>query len=178
MIIINIGSTNPTKIKALEEAISEYDFIKPFQITNSGTDSGVSNQPKSLQEIITGAKNRARNSFIRCNYSFGIESGLMSVPETKTGYMDVCICAIYDGRNYHLGMSCAFEPPIDVVKLVIEKGMDLNQATNRAGLTESEKIGLAEGIIGLLTKNRVTRKDYTKQAIQMALIHLENPNSY
>jgi non-canonical (house-cleaning) NTP pyrophosphatase len=35
-------------------------------------------------------------------------------------------------------------------------------------------LGSAEGIIGVLTKGRLTRKEYVKQAITMALINLEN----
>lgn len=102
----------------------------------------------------------------------------MSVPQTKTGCMDVCVCAIYDGNTYHLGISSAFEPPREVVRLVFEKGMDLNDATHHLGLSANEKVGSAEGLIGILTKNRVTRKDYTQQAIRMALMHLENPSLY
>lgn len=178
MFIINVGSTNPIKIQAVREILRGYPILKSFRIYPIEAASGVSHQPKSLQEIVVGAKNRARNSFISCDYSFGIESGLMPVPETKTGYMDTCICAIHNGLDYHLGMSCGFEPPIDVVRLAIENGMNLDQATKAIGLTKIERVGQAEGIIGLLTKDRVTRKDYTKQAVQMAMIQLENAHLY
>lgn len=33
-------------------------------------------------------------------------------------------------------------------------------------------------MVGTLTKGRITRIDYTFQAVQMALIHLENPEYY
>lgn len=73
--------------------------------------SSVSNQPKSLDETVRGAMNRALGSFVDCSYSFGIESGLMAVPNTKSGFMDVCVCAIYDGTEYHIGLSSAWEAP-------------------------------------------------------------------
>ena len=178
MNIINVGSINPIKVMSVEETLEGYEFIKPFKIFPVEVISRISEQPISLEETITGAKNRSKDAFVYCKYSFGIESGLMSVPQTKTGCMDVCVCAIYDGNTYHLGISSAFEPPREVVRLVFEKGMDLNDATHHLGLSANEKVGSAEGLIGILTKNRVTRKDYTQQAIRMALMHLENPSLY
>ena len=136
-------------------------------------DSKISEQPKSLEETIRGAMNRAKSSFQDCTYSFGIESGLMQVPYSQTGSMDFCACAIYDGENHFLGLSCAFECPPAVMRLVHEEGLDLNNACYKAGLTNDPKIGNSEGIIGILTNGRVTRKEYTKQAIIMALMHLE-----
>jgi inosine/xanthosine triphosphatase len=144
--------------------------------------SGVSEQPKSLDEIITGAKNRAKGAFEHrsggITWGFGIESGLFEVPHTKTGIMDICACVIYDGTDYHVGLSSAFECPPKVVELVHSQRMDLNDAFKSIGLTDNPKLGNAEGAVGLLTKNRVTRLDYIKQAIMMAMIHLENAEMY
>lgn len=117
--------------------------------------------------------NRAKSVFDDCAYGFGIESGLMSVPHTKTGFMDVCVCAIYDGNDFHIGLSSAWEAPEQVIKYMIEGGLDVNQAAHKAGLTDSLKVGSAEGLVGIMTKGRLTRKQYTKQAIRTALIHLE-----
>src|SRR3990167_301537 len=150
MMMINVGSKNPTKIRAVRETIRKYSFLNPFRL----------------------------NSLDNCNYSFGLESGLERVPGTRTGHMDVCICAIYDGENYHLGKSCAFEPPVEVVNLAVNHGMDLNQAIYQTKLSKRKNIGSAEGIIGLLTNGNVTRKDYTMQAIHMAMIQIRNPELY
>ena len=62
--------------------------------------------------------------------------------------------------------------------MINELGITANDAFYKLGLTENKKIGSAEGAIGLLTNGRVTRKDYTKQAVHMALIHLENKELY
>ena len=178
MPIINIGSLNPVKVGAVTEVISNYNFLLPLTVNTLEVFSGISEQPKSLDETVTGAINRAENSFILCDYSFGIESGLMNVPKTKTGYMDVCVCSIYDGKFHNIGLSSAFELPRKIIEFIFEYEMDLNQAFYKANLTQNEKIGSANGAIGFLTHERVTRKDYTKQAIQMALIHLENSGLY
>jgi len=37
-----------------------------------------------------------------------------------------------------------------------------------------EKLGEGQGLIGILTKGRVDRKEYTMQAIKTSLIFLEN----
>lgn len=122
------------------------------------SNSQVSAQPKSLDETITGAMNRAKNVFSNCDYSIGLESGLMNVPNTKSGYMDVCVCAIYDGKEFHLGLSSAWEfPNKSVTELIVNQGLDMSQAINKAGLVNNPNIGLEEGAIGILTKGRLDR---------------------
>jgi non-canonical (house-cleaning) NTP pyrophosphatase len=98
----------------------------------------------------------------------------MEVPDTKSGYMDVCVCAIYDGKEFHLGLSSGWEfPDKKITELMIKDGLDMSQAINKAGLTKDPKIGSSEGAIGILTRGRLTRKEYTKQALRTALIHLD-----
>lgn len=172
---IIIGTTNKAKIEAVEEMIKDYNFLAESKVEGVSVESGVSDQPLSLDETITGAMNRARSAFSDCDYSIGLESGLMTVPKTKSGYMDLCACAIFDGKEFHLGLSSAWEfPNPEVMKLMLEDGLDMSQAINKVGLTNNPEIGSEEGAIGILTKGRLTRKEYTKQAILTALIHLEN----
>ena len=175
---INIGSKNKVKIDALKEILKEYPDFLNAEVICKDVDSGVSHQPKSLEETVDGAMKRAKNSFIDCDYSVGLESGLMKVPETKTGFMDVTACAIYDGKNFHLGLSSAFEYPIKVTDYVFKNNAELSDAYRDLGFTTKAKIGEEEGIIGVLTKGRLVRKEYTKQSIIMALIHLENKELY
>ncbi len=89
--------------------------------------------------------------------------------------MDVCVCAIYDGTEYYFGLSSAWEfPNKAITDLIMKEGLDMSQAINKIGLTSNSNIGANEGAIGILTKNRLTRKAYTKEALRTALIHLEN----
>ena len=101
----------------------------------------------------------------------------MEVPNTKTGFMELTACAIYDGKEYHLGLSPGFEWPKKVTELIL-KGMDGSQALREAGVTNHPKIGIAEGGIWYLTKGRMSRTDYNKTAVRMALIHLEHPEHF
>ena len=171
---VNVGSQNKAKVWAVAEILEEYEHLKDAQVDGIAVGSGVSAQPKSLDETITGAKNRARDAYQNCAYAVGIESGLMHVPQSKSGYMDVCVCAIYDGNEYHIGLSSAWEfPDRSVTNLMVKDSLDMSEAITKAGYTKNPNIGSEEGAIGILTKGRIDRKEYTKQALRMALIHLE-----
>lgn len=173
-----VASGNKVKIEAVREMIVSYDLFKEASVEGFEVNSGVSNQPKSLDETIEGAVNRAKSVFSECDYTFGIESGLMEVREARSGFMNVCSCAIYDGKRVYLGLSSAFEYPTKVIQIVKERGVEINDAFHASGLTEDKKIGSSGGAINILTKGRLTRKDYTKQAVLMALIQLENKELY
>lgn len=175
---INVGSKNQVKVDAVKETIQNYNFLRSSEVRGIEVLSNVTDQPKTLEETIGGAKNRAKNAFQNCNFSFGIEGGLFKVPSSKSGYMEICACVIFDGNKFHIGMSSAFEFPKKVMELILKDGLDANQAMFKAGLTQNEKIGSDIGVIGFLTKGRLVRKGLTQQAITNALIHLENPELY
>jgi len=169
-LIIKVGSGNPVKLEAIRAVMCvrfpNADFL-PVQVA-----SGVSDQPIGLAETLRGAKNRARAAFDACDLSVALESGLVEVPETETGYMNLTACAIFDGREMFLGLGPAFELPRVVTSLVVEEGFELDPAVKRAGLTDNDRIGYAQGIIGILSGGRVTRADYSRPAVSMALVRM------
>lgn len=135
--------------------------------------------PKNLKETVEGAVDRAKKAFTDCNYSFGLEGGLLEISEGATGYMEIGMCAIYDGKKIYLGLSPGFEWPKAVTELIVSGNADASQAFKQLGLTEHKKMGAVEGgIIGFLTKGRLTREEQTKQSIIMALIQLERSELY
>ncbi len=175
---IGIGSLNKVKVEAIKEVFAQYPLFADAEFFPKGVKPGVSSQPMGFEEILKGARNR---SFEACNgneLGVGIEGGFVKVPETKTGYMLFEACAIFDGKQYHLGMTSGFEQPKEVMRLILQKNLELSDAWRLAGLTEKKKIGEEEGTIGILTKGRINRKEYTKQAVMNALIHLEHPHLY
>lgn len=169
---IALGTENPTKITALEETLQEYEQLSSAEVISSRVDTGVSEQPMTLDQTMLGAQNRARAVYSGCDLSVGIESGFLEAPLANGGLMEVTVCAIYDGNQVHYGFSSGFNCPEDIMKYV-RRGKNLNDAAFLAGYTSNPEVGKAEGIIGVLTRGRVTRKEYTKQAIRMALIHIE-----
>jgi non-canonical (house-cleaning) NTP pyrophosphatase len=103
----------------------------------------------------------------------------MEVPRTKTGFMEVGVCAIYDGTDFYLGLSPAFEWPQKVNELIINGKADASQAFKQLGYTDQEKLGNEpSGIVGFLTDQKVSREEYTKLSIIMAIIQLERKNLY
>ena len=179
--MIAVGSKNVIKVQAVEEVIKEYPSLAGCAVQAFAVTSGVSEQPLSLEETILGAKIRAQSAFAvcpSCSYGFGIESGLFQVNGTETGFLEACICCIYNGSNYFVGMSCGFEVPKPILNFVLEKKMDLSQACFHSGITANQNLGSAEGLIGILTKGRVNRKEYTRQCIITALMQVEQSQWY
>lgn len=178
--IITVGSKNKVKIAAVEEAISMYPkiFSSP-EVTELDVGVKLYGHPKNIKETVGGAVDRAKRAFIDCDYSFGIEGGLMEVPLAKTGFMEVGVCAIYDSKNFYLGLSPAFEWPKEVTDLILRGEADASQAFKQLRLTNHEKLGAEKGgIIGYLTEGRLTREAYIKYSIIMALIRLEKKELY
>jgi inosine/xanthosine triphosphatase len=177
---ITVGSKNKTKIQSVIDAVMLYPdiFVNPEII---GVDIQVElfGHPKNIKETIEGAIKRAKDAFVNCDYSFGLESGLMEVPYSKTGYMETAACAIFNGKNIYLGLSPSFEWPKEVLKYILDGKGDASEAFKQLGFTKSDKLGAEDGgIIGFLTKGKMPREDYTKYGIIMAITQLEQPHLY
>ena len=177
---INVGSKNKLKIEAVEEAVKLYpDIFGETEIFGIGIDSGLYGHPKNIKETVEGAICRAKKAFSDCDYSFGLEGGLMEVPQTITGFMEVGVCAIYDGKDISLGLSPAFEWPVKVNEMILSGNADASHAFKALGITHHEKIGEAGGgAVGLLTDGKMTREDFTKYSIIMAMVQLEKREMY
>ncbi len=175
---VNVGSKNITKIQGVRDALADFPEFAGAEVVSVEVPSGVHKQPKSMAETVQGAMNRAEKAFKECDYSVGLESGLIEVPHTKSGYMDITMCAIYDGKNFHLGGSSAFEYPKAMIDLVFSKDYEIDEAAKETGFSHDENIGEREGMVGFLTKGRLNRTGYSKQAVITALIHLLNPKHY
>ncbi len=167
---IIVASLNRNKINAVKEVFPS------FFVEGQACESGVGEQPLSLDETIKGAINRAKGVYKDCIYSVGIEDGISRVPQTASGYMNFCCCAVYDSTRIYLGLGPAFEYPPECTKKVVEDGITISEAC--IPFSGKLNIGYDEGIIGWLTRGRINRKDYTKQAIEMARIQMENLGLY
>jgi inosine/xanthosine triphosphatase len=180
--MISIGTKNKAKIQALQEVLRSMPYFKEFQMASFSVPSGIREQPLSLEETILGAKNRAYQAFLQsgsqADYSFGIESGLIEAIGTRTGFMNICACTIYNGVEYYTGLSSGFEVPSVVLKHVLEDKLDLTQACLASGISCNERIGEEEGLIGILTNRKVNRLEYTKESIHSALIQIMYENQF
>lgn len=169
---IVVGSTNPMKVAAVEEVVATYAGLSGAEIGSIAVESGVSDQPLTLAETVQGAKGRATGAHSGEGLGIGIESGLMAMP--GGGYAVVCAAAVFDGDEHHVGTSCGVRLPQAVAELMVSGGRNLNEAMLECGLTSNERLGAAEGTIGLLTGGRISRRDHCKQALIMALVSIEH----
>lgn len=170
---ISVGSKNPNKVEAVRNIFTKQYKDQQIIVIGIEVSSGIPDQPLSLDVTITGAMNRARNSFVvgESDLSIGIEGGIVAVPQSHSGYMQCEACVIYDGTHEYLGLSGAFALPKDIIKSIVEDGMNLSEAFRHHGHTTEEYIGHKEGVIGSLSKGMINRDKYTETAIQMAMVH-------
>lgn len=171
---VRVGSKNRAKVDAVAEILRDYAHLQDAEVEGVEVHSEISAQPKSLEETIRGARNRAKSAFTDCDLSVGIESGLMEVPYSKSGYMDVCAAVVYDGNNHHLGLSSAweFQDP-SIMRAIVEGNSEMTDVLVERGFFPDHSSREGEGAIGFVTGGRLPRKDFTKQALRSALIHLD-----
>lgn len=177
---IAIATRNKLKVHAVTQTVKLYPhlFLDP-EIVSVDTNVPVFGHPKTLKGTMEGAIARAKDAFVDCEYSVGLEGGLMEVPYTETGFMEVSACAIYDGKELCLGLSPAFEWPKAVTNAILSGENDGNQAFKNLGFTTHEKLGSIEGGgIGLITDNKLKREDCIIYSIMAALARLGKPEMY
>lgn len=170
---VAVGSTNPVKVRAVEEVLRT--FYPGAEVFGVDVSSEVGAQPIGMQETVLGAVNRAREALRHGELGVGIEAGLLEVPFTLTGYMDVQFCAISDGEVITLGAGSGFEYPPSVIRQVL-RGREVGKVMEElSGIAE---IGRKGGAIGFLSKGKLSRKELTKQAVLMAMLPRINRELY
>ncbi|ADP76827.1 cytidyltransferase-related domain protein [Methanothermus fervidus DSM 2088] len=171
-----VGSKNPVKIQATKNIFKKIFKDREVVVDSKDVNSGVSPQPIGIEETITGAINRAKNAYSQeYNFSVGIEAGLVEVPKTITGFMDIQWCAIYNGEKVTLGASAGFEYPPFVIKKVME-GKEVGEIMEK--FTGIKNLGEKEGAISYLSKGLLDRVENTEQCVLTAMIPWINRDYY
>lgn len=174
--IIAVGSRNPVKVAAVQAAFGAIGPSDGFSIKSCDSASGVSEQPMSHGETITGARNRAVGSreALNADFGIGIESGLEQIAGTwfTNGWI-----AIID-RHGSEGLACAIMKPVPLpaMRLVLDQGLELGAATDRVFGTKGSKH--ATGLIGLLTDDVLTREGTFRDAIIAAYARFRHPELF
>lgn len=169
-----VASKNPVKLKATQNILGK--IYSKIDVKAKHVDSGVPDQPIGLDITIQGAINRAKNaSSEEFDLSVGIESGLLEVPHSITGYLDLQWCAIYDGEKTTLGVSAGFEYPPLVIEKVLE-GMEVGDVMDE--VTGVDKLGQKTGAVSHLSKGLLDRTGNTEQCVLMAMIPRMNEEFY
>ncbi len=175
--IVVLGSTNQTKVNAVKETLDEFpELFHTRDVMPIKASSDVPEQPIGFDEIISGAKNRARMAYMksRPDLSIGLEDGICEIPHTHSGYMNFCACALYDGHDFVVALSGGYEYPRRVIDKILNEDKNITEAFFELGLSEKEDLGAQEGAIGVMSNGRENRVDGTRIALRRALMKLEN----
>jgi inosine/xanthosine triphosphatase len=177
---IVVASRNPVKLEAVRQGFESMGFAEP-DITGITVCSGVSDQPMTDEETLTGAKNRADiicKKFPDADFRIGIEGGIKPHGNHFEAFAWIYISwaeAHNRPEGYGQSRTTSFLLPPAVQKL-IQEGYELGTANDMIfGQSNSKQKG---GAVGLLTNNTVTRTQLYRQAVQLALIPYQNKNLY
>ncbi len=137
-------------------------------------------QPKSLEEIMLGAKNRAQGAMqaVGADFGVGLETGIFTVPAGRESYFDTTACALFDGTDFYIGLSSSFEYPQQLTRKLLREGKEVAVAAVELGYAADESFRKDLGMVGFLTHGVVTRIHYSEQAVHMALVRLRNKELY
>ena len=168
------ASKNPVKMDAVKEGLSSF-ITEEFELIDVSVESGVSDQPMSDAETLSGALNRVQeaiNQYPDRDYYVGLEGG---VEQHGTGLMAFAWMVISNGETAGKARTASFFLPPEVAKLVHD-GMELGHADDIVFKKNNSK--QQNGAIGLLTNDAITRKSLYLPAVQMAFIPFLNPELY
>lgn len=172
---IAVGSQNPTKIEATKLAFEALWPEDSWEVVGTDVSSGVSDQPMSDQESITGATNRAKAALeiAEADYGVGLEGGLQCIEEHwfDCGW----IVVINKKSEIGIGSSARVIVPQKMMEL-IESGLELGDVCDKIFGGENTK--QAQGHFGLMTKNVINRTSGYKDGIVMALVRFVHPDLF
>lgn len=161
---VNVGSTNPAKVKAVRAVLQRLRF--PARVRGLQVPSEVSDQPFEHQAL-EGAMNRARAALREADLGIGIEAGLVW-SSVLSDYFDVQYCAVVDrAGRITVGHGPGFTYPPPVVEQV-KSGSTVGDAMG--SLTGIAGIGSKQGAIGYLTAGKFDRETLSESAVLMAMV--------
>ncbi len=175
MLSVVVASQNPIKVDSVKRAFSKVFQGTKVDVIPKSFPSGVSDQPMTDNETLTGAKNRAenaKNEHPKADYWIGIEGGV----ETKSSEMHV-FAWVYILSENQMGKAktATFLLPKAVVDLV-NQGKELGEADDIVFNKSNSK--QKSGAVGILTHDLIDRATYYEPAVVLALIPFVNQALY
>jgi inosine/xanthosine triphosphatase len=173
--LVAIGSRNPAKTKGVRSVFPE--FFPGCTFVEVDTSSVAKAQPIGMEQVLSGASNRARFALAQSSGDFGVgvEAGILSVSPREHINLQAAIIVDKEGRS-GTGLSCGFLVPDAFIERMRKEGMELDRYSHE--LTGAERISEEEGIVYHVSKGRVSRLQMTEQCVSMALIPWLNKKAY
>ncbi|WP_254522350.1 inosine/xanthosine triphosphatase [Natrinema caseinilyticum] len=156
---VAVGSTNPVKIDAVERTLERYDPT----VTAVDVDSGVGEQPRTVDETVRGAENRARRALAAtdADYGVGLEGGIARL-EATPGLSLIMWGAVTDGVRTERGGGPTLRLPDRIAERVTE-GAELGPVVDE--ILGTEHVAEAEGAAGVLTAGLTDRTQALGEAV-------------
>jgi inosine/xanthosine triphosphatase len=150
---IAVGSANPAKIRSVQ---SVTDTLFPGSVIQGvKTESGVSEEPMSAEEMIEGAINRAKRSrdLLDADYGIGMEGGHEIIGERQF----VCgfIAVVDRSGKIGIGASSRMELPQKIVKRM-KAGEQFHDIVD--DLSGEDAMGTKQGLMGILSNGHISRE--------------------
>lgn len=141
----------------------------PVRVEGKKVDSGVNEQPMSIDETYEGAKNRQdslRKLGVVADYLITVESGLHKVHEAHGTYGCTVVIIEPSGDRPHVGFDLDVEYPQDWLDKVPSLYVDMG------ALVQGEYGATEKDPTVYLTNGRLTRRDLIEHAIYNVVTQL------
>jgi inosine/xanthosine triphosphatase len=188
--IVAIASENKPKVSACKNVFSdlknEFSTNEDLSFIVRNIESGVAEMPLSLDELMTGAKNRTeklhsilKNENRPADYYIGLEGGFFLKYNFERSnhvvFLESWVYA-FNGAYGYWGSSGAIEVPQnisdDILKSNKELGVVIDQKMKQTDIRSNQ------GTVGILTNNKITRQDFFESALIFALAPFYNSQMY
>ena len=182
--LVRVGTRNAPKLEAVRGAVGAY--AENVRVEGATVETGVPEQPVGWDEIVGGARNRARaaRSIGACDLAVGLEDGLVEIPlEGHREVLNIGCAFVTDGVREAFGFSSAFAYPPECVAPSLAERAPIGEVFDRvfsaySGQAEEPPSGATTGNIGKLSAGVLTRSEYARQAVLCALVSFLHPDLY
>ncbi len=184
--LVAVGSTRPAKVEATKRAfakVAEKFWPKePLTFRTLSVNSGVPDMPKTLEELATGAQNRALNlvSLVpEANFFVGLEGGFFQLSPGKGDTAQTFLqgwAYVWDGTRGAWGASYAAPVPKTLARAVYLHNRELGHIID--AFSGRKHVRNNEGAFGVFTLDILTRADSFEKALLGALAPFYNAPTY
>ncbi|MBP9759943.1 MAG: DUF84 family protein [Candidatus Pacebacteria bacterium] len=174
---VAIATLRTPKIEGVKEALGScpyfVDTASELRYTSHDTPSGISPMPLSQEEVMRGARNRARalkEAGVTADLYVGIEGGATRIE--GRAYLFGCVYIEDASGTGHFGFSPSIEIPHTIEHVLYEEGKELGPVMST--LNEGKDVRSENGSMGEWTDDMFTRKDEFVTATRAAIAPFYN----
>jgi len=169
---IVLGTTSELKIRAANDAFKVLD-ISPEVITVK-SESGVPDQPFGVEQILTGAKNRAKNAMEieESDYAIGVENGIIKIEQINKWMETLVVVVVSSDGKESCAQGLAYPLPDWAVEEIKKENSELGHVVQRLNPA------LEKDPINYFSGGKIKREETITQAIVSAMLEFINSDRY